>query len=343
MIGTREYQKMKEDFIRKYDIEPNHKLIAPVFSEKYADEISKDDEILATFDDEDNVSQLDNTENAFYYHYLEDNFLDQHFSLCTCEMEKYMVYFCMYSVQMELNPFLKFILTTNNVSGEYAFPFMEFACSQNDDVDTYFKNECIKYVVDILNVDHLTPDQINYMYEGFISEGGTIFVVIDVGKLQFNLQSDYEYAIIDEIINYRAVKNVPIDKDVVNFFFNHNYMIHLSTIKDEPIQYPIVVYSLKHNDELTNVYYNDKHNDSVYKIAHPLIGDRYYFTSAPINNDYTNIVRYGFFSHKSEYIVPDITTLNKEDINIHDEPVYFHENGQQYWGLTDIHRIFMIR
>jgi len=344
MIGTEEYQKNKEEIIRKFAIEPNNKLIQSPLSEEYQQQFSTDDDILGTFEAEDDVSQLDDTENSMYYHYLEDNFLDQHFSLCTREMEKYTVYFCMYSVQMTINPFLKFVLTTNTPSREYSFPSMEFACSQKDDVDTYFKNECVKNVITILNMDHITPDQIDYMYEGFIEEDNNIYVVFDIGKLTFSLSSEYEYAIIDEIINYRSVKNVAIEKHVVDFFYKHDYMIHLSTIKDEPIQYPITVYNVVNENELTNVYYKDTEPyDNVHKFNHPLLGDNYYFSSIPIDNNYTNIVRYGFFSYNIKFIVPDITRLKKDDIPNYTESTYFHENGRQYWCVKNINRIFVIQ
>ena len=346
MIGTQNYNKNKEDFLRKLDIEPNNKLISQTFTEEYENQLQ--DEKTDMSDIDENISQLDETENHLHYHYLEDNLLHQNFSLCTKENDKYTIHFCLYAVQMEFNPFLKFVMVQKqiNLQNYYSFPSIEFTCSMHDNIDVIFKNECVKHVINVLNLDHITPDQIDYMYEGFIEENEDIFVVFDISRLNYVLESNYLYAIIDEIINCKKIMNIPVEKKITDFFFENNYMIHLSNTNDEEIQYPIVVYNvIDANGKLKNVYHQESESqyDEINITTHPLFGEKYYFTSVSIDNYYENIVRYGFFSHNSQYILPDIIKLDEKDIAMQGKTIYFHENGRQYWCVEDIHKIFIIK
>jgi hypothetical protein len=312
MIGTREYKNIKEKIMQKMDILPSSRMVKAQPIIQY-DHIN--DDAFKTIEHTSLEEIISARELLPEYHYLENNLLNQTFSLCSSEADNYTIYFCIYSIKqnMENIPYLTFLL--ENQDEICGFPKIDFACSHQEDMDTYFTNECFKHFFDMVKTENIDPDVIDDIYKGFIDNGKDIYVVFDASKLNYTVGESNIVAIMDEILNVKMIGDVPIDENVTKFFLDNRYMIHIvKQIGDmyNKIEYPFVIYNIK--DDM----YQNKFSDEI------------------------NTTRYGLFTSDAEYLVSDLNVITDEQKQIvmaMEKNIYFHENGQQFWKIADKNKL----
>lgn len=295
--------------------------------------------------------------NGKQYHYLEDDKINQIFGMCTNDnINTFQIHFCIYSIFGEsYYPFINYIF--ENKSGNYTFPSISLSCPNTEDIDTYFKNECVKFVMDFLINTNITPEQLDNLYKGFIDENDNIYVFFDVTNVDINIKENITTAIMDEIINKHLINNVPVSPIVYNLFYKYNYLIHLLDENGYKVDIPLLLYGCRNVNEniyapieYANISIDITGNSDISRINHPVIGNYYYFSSTPINQNNNDMQTFLVFIENCLYVLRDIELDNIENIQIlndNDEEkeyscVYFSENSLQLWcvKIEDMITIF---
>ena len=355
---------MRDEIMKRFNIKPGAVTLEPT---NITGDI--DDDFNNYRDDTD--SEVESVDNNSEVYYLEDNLLSRSFQLCeNNDMDVYTIHFCIYSINYNNIPFIKYILENNKTmfSSNYTFPSIKFSCSVSEDIDVYFLNECIKKVMEITNLyEKIDENIVTAIYKGFLEDKNNIYVLFDISNYKPNLKDKYKFAIMDELINVKKVVEIPIDPIVSELFYKNDYLIHLTSLNSAVIEYPVLGYNCRMNEMggYVNIY-NDTNKDSddddmeeIYSLEHHILGHIYLFTSKPISSYINNLIRYAIFTVNPKYILRDIgndtfvndPNLTKKNIifNIGDDEsedaystVYFHENSIQYWGVKQPDCIFII-
>jgi len=209
---------------------------------------------------------------------------------------------------------------------------MDFQCSQNEDEeDVYFKNECIKLLLEKFTIPQIDEETLDKIYKGFLEfDNDNIFVVFDFTSLiesislgknantnnAFNLslftpsnKPDFKWAIMYDIWN-KQINDVPIDDIVVRFFKKYRYMNEIRTDYEGITFTPIPCYLGKYeNNEFVNV----PGGEMALRSNHPTFGPFYYFSR---ESTLPNSARYAVFTENN--IVLD-------DLLERFEPEYFSD------------------
>ena len=348
--------------------------IAEMVKESKSVRFNHDDEVYSDVEKDDSVTydyQSENEPTAGYtiydnnpyifngkeYHYLEDDKINQIFGMCTnSNIETFQLHFCIYSIFGEsYYPFINYIF--ENKSNTFTFPTMSFSCPNTEDIDTYFKNECVKFVMNLLINTNITPEQLDKLYKGFIDENENIFVFFDITNIDITLNDNITTGIIDEIVNKHSINNIPLSPIVYNLFYKHNYLIHLLDENGYKVNTPLLLFGCNNVNEniyapieYKNIDIDITDNSSMTRINHPVVGNYFYFTSSPIDENQTDVQTFLVFIENCLYVQRDIELDNIENIQILNEEneaneyscVYFHENSLQLWcvKIEDMITIF---
>ena len=335
--------------------------------------INDENEYISEDDDDDDIyDDMPYTFENLYsrqvseYHYINDR-LNRTFGSCMdYNSTKYQIHLCIFTIngachyKGNVMPFLQFVFENN--PGIFKFPSIEFNCPDkntidndlnkeptNEDDDVYFKNECIKKLLDIFEIDQIDETMMDKIYKGFLEfDENNIFVVFDFTYTPLSFKKEekqsflffsskvdkYEWGIIDEI-RKKEIRKIPIENKVINFFQKYRYMNEIKTNDHNLLQIPSSLYLCKYeNGSYKNVI--DTPNTNYEKRSmHPHLGFFYFFSIEQLQ---TNAKRYAVFSenniildkpfekmkeHNEEYIV----TRLKHSV------FEYVENNQSIWCI----------
>ena len=293
-------------------------------------------------DDEDNDSIYDDnpyifnhqyTNEPLRFHYINDRLAKTFGAACMdSESTQYKVHFCIFamngtcSFKGHVMPFLQFIVEPNN--GTYKFITMDFQCSQNDDEeDVYFKNECIKLLLEKFAIPQIDEETLEKIYKGFLEfDNDNIFVVFDFTSLiesislskntdtnnVFNLslfasssKPDFKWVIIYDIWN-KKIKDVPFDDIVLRFFKKYRYMNEIRNDYLGITFTPISCYLGKYEN---NEFVNLPGGEMALRSNHSRFGPFYYFSR---ESALTNSARYAVFTENNIILNDLLEHLNEE-------------------------------
>ena len=283
-------------------------------------------------EDEDNDSIYDDnpyifnhlyTNEQLRFHYINDRLAKTFSAACMdTESTQYKVHFCIFamngtcSFKGHVMPFLQFIVEPNN--GTHKFITMDFQCSQKEEEeDVYFKNECIKLLLEKFTIPQIDEETLDKIYKGFLEfDSNNIFVVFDFTSLIesislskntdtnniFNLslfasssKPDFKWAIMYDIWN-KQINDVPIDDIVLRFFKKYRYMNEIRTDYEGITFTPIPCYLGKYeNNEFVNV----PGGEMALRSNHPTFGPFYYFSR---ESTLPNSARYAVFTENNTFL-----------------------------------------
>ena len=293
-------------------------------------------------DDEDNDSIYDDnpyifnhqyTNEPLRFHYINDRLAKTFGAACMdSESTQYKVHFCIFamngtcSFKGHVMPFLQFIVEPDN--GTYKFITMDFQCSQNDDEeDVYFKNECIKLLLEKFAIPQIDEETLDKIYKGFLEfDNDNIFVVFDFTSLietislgknadtnnVFNLslfassnKPDFKWAIMYDIWN-KQINDVPIDDIVLRFFKKYRYMNEIRNDYEGITFTPISCYLGKYEN---NEFVNLPGGEMALRSNHSRFGPFYYFSR---ESALPNSARYAVFTENNIILDDLLEHLNEE-------------------------------
>lgn len=232
-------------------------------------------------------------------------------------------------------PFVKYFFKKEN---NYVFPSKQVemrnmidSISRNTDnnIDSIFYNQIEDLYQSVTNTN-----LVKEKYRGFLENNNNdIFVFIDISEELFDLNDEYEYLIIDEILNTKMVKNVDIDINIVELFKKYVFLQRLKTIEGIKVQFPKIGYICKSNTDggYENIL---KQNEESVLLLYPKVefeksNKVFLFSSIPLSVENMNLLfRFACF----------IENFEGEE-NMDNE--IFEENEIQYYMLknTDLFTI----
>jgi hypothetical protein len=263
------------------------------------------------------------TNEQLRFHYINDRLAKTFGAACMdTDSTQYKVHFCIFamngtcSFKGHVMPFLQFIVEPNN--GTHKFITMDFQCSQKEEEeDVYFKNECIKLLLEKFTIPQIDEETLDKIYKGFLEfDNNNIFVVFDFTSLiesislgknantnnAFNLslfasssKPDFKWAIMYDIWN-KQINDVPIDDIVLRFFKKYRYMNEIRTDYEGITFTPIPCYLGKYeNNEFVNV----PGGEMALRSNHPTFGPFYYFSR---ESTLPNSARYAVFTENNTFL-----------------------------------------
>jgi hypothetical protein len=305
------------------------------------------------------------SEQVSEYYYINDR-LNRNFGSCMdFDSTKYQIHFCIFKINEQCHfkgskiPFLEFVFEKKN--NVFAFPSIEFNCPhkqtidddlnkepvEEDDDDVYFKNECIKKLLDIFELEQIDESLMEKMYKGFLEfDENNIFVVFDFtyipsyyfkteekqSFLFFSSTVDkYEWGIIDEI-RKKEIQKTPIENLVVNFFQKYRYMNEIKTYNRTLLPVPSSLYLCKYeNGSYKNITEN-LHTNYEKRSEHPYLGFFYFFSQ-------TGSKRYAVFSENNIVFDRTFEKMKEMDSNEYNSILLnksvfeYVENNQSIWCI----------
>lgn len=185
-----------------------------------------------------------NPEEPFYYKYKGVDFLTSDLEIEPIRYHH--IYICCYDVNVEGKyPFLRFLLSKPYLNAELSFP--QLYLLQNL-TSRELINNAKAYLCDLMMVDN---DNDNFKksihHSGYFETNDDLFLFFDITKCVLKLNDTYKtnhiwLALLDEIVNYKNVCNMPIDYSVVNFFTTNENFCFLLDERDRHYESPLVCY-----------------------------------------------------------------------------------------------------
>ena len=304
------------------------------------------------------------TEDVSEYHYINDR-LNRNFGSCMdFDSTKYKIHFCIFKINEQCHfkgskiPFLEFVF--ENKSNIFAFPSIEFNCphkqtvnddsnkehvEEQEDDDVYFKNECIKKLLDIFELEKIDESMMEKIYKGFLEfNENNIFVVFDftyIHSYSFKTEEKksflffssivekYEWGIIDEI-RKKEIQKIPIDNIVLDFFQKYRYMNEIKTNDKTLLPIPSSLYLCKYENGSYKNITESVNTNYEKRSEHPYLGFFYFFSQ-------TGSKRYAVFSENSIVLDRSFEKMKEMDINEYNSILLnksvfeYNENNQSIW------------
>lgn len=327
IISTIELEKKDTDELEKKTTaeletptDDSENISIPYITDEDEDEDEDNDSI---YDDNPYIFNHLYTNEQLRFHYINDRLAKTFSAACMdTESTQYKVHFCIFamngtcSFKGHVMPFLQFIVEPNN--GTHKFITMDFQCSQKEEEeDVYFKNECIKLLLEKFTIPQIDEETLDKIYKGFLEfDNNNIFVVFDFTSLIesislskntdtnniFNLslfasssKPDFKWAIMYDIWN-KQINDVPIDDIVLRFFKKYRYMNEIRTDYEGITFTPIPCYLGKYeNNEFVNV----PGGEMTLRSNHPTFGPFYYFSR---ESTLPNSARYAVFTENNTFL-----------------------------------------
>ena len=359
--------------LEKYDSEDSQHISKNTYEELLKSEYNYDadtdsDDTDEVYDDMPYIFKNLYSEHVSTYHYINDR-LTRNFGTCMdYDSPKYQIHFCIFSINQQCNvkgtvlPFLQFVFEKK--TGVFTFPSIEFNCpnkqmsetndntrsDENDDV--YFKNECIKKLLDIYEIEAIDESMMEKIYKGFLEfDENNIFVVFDFTHycipndnvcrtLTFKTETQntffsstevekYEWGIIDEI-RKKEIQKTPIENIVLDFFQKYRYMNEIKTNGLTLLPIPSSLYLCKYENGSYNPISEIIHTNYEKRSEHPNLGFFYFFSQ-------TGTKRYAVFSENNIVLDRSFEKMKEMDINEHNSILLnksvfeYNENNQTIW------------
>lgn len=241
--------------------------------------------------------EIKNKDESLDFSYIDNETLSNMVEYDRDYFKDYKMHLCLYKIDTTLRlPFIKYILKKEDT---YIFPNkpiemrnMIDSISKNNDesVDSIFYNQ-VQYLYNEITNKELIKEK----YRGFLeNEHDDVFVFIDISDKTFDLPNEYEYLIIDEILNTGTVKNVNIDKHIIQLFKDNIFLQRLKTFDEIRVQFPKIGYICTLNEE--GAYKNVlKQNEESLLLLYPKVNlekskNGYLFSSIPLSVENMNLL-----------------------------------------------------
>jgi hypothetical protein len=349
-----ETYKLNEN-VKTFDIENEH---------EYDEELDYDSDNDDIYDDMPYTFKNLYSEQVSTYHYINDRLTRTFGSCMDYDAEMYKIHFCIFAINDACHfegtkkPFLQFAFEKK--SNIFSFPSIDFNCphkqmlgkddttkpiENDEDDDVYFKNECIKKLLDIIEIDKIDESMMDEIYKGFLEfDENNIFVIFDFTNhpsVNFKTEKQqnmfflttevekYEWGIIDEI-RKKEIQKIPIENIVLEFFQKYRYMNEIKTNDKTLLPIPSSLYLCKYeNGSYSNITESTITNFEK-RSEHPYLGFFYFFSQ-------TGTKRYAVFSENNIVLDRNFEKMKDMDINeytsilLNKSVFEYNENNQTIW------------
>jgi len=205
-------------------------------------------------------------------------------------------------------PFMQVLLSKSAEKSELLFPFAPLLININSD------DELVDYVkvclFGILNYDDFEIFDSKIAFDGFYETTQELYLFFEISKLKHQLDDIYlnsqlRFALIDEMLHFGNICNIPIHQSVREFLmFNCDFTM-LDDENGDFYEMPIVAYTSKPNSRLNYSYiFGESKSDPT-----RMFGSYYYFTDykkafedAGKIDGFSGIVRYALLVGAFKYI-----------------------------------------
>jgi hypothetical protein len=225
------------------------------------------------------------------------------------------VYICSYNVCNDGKfPFMKFLLTNSNFDDLLSFPevpiFKKLTC---EELIPYTK-VCLFATLMLNDYDKFSE---NTDFKGCFDFNNNLYLFFDITRCDIQIDDIFKinrtwFTLLDEILNHKHLCNMPIDKNVTNFFVFNDEFCFLLDENGDSYEIPMTSFVAK-NEKLLNFTYvfgetkSDKNS---------ILGPFYYFsdfyTSFKESCDYklaikngkttqSGLIRFALFVGRTKY------------------------------------------
>lgn len=271
--------------------------------------------------------------NVYYYKPLLNNFLDTNLDDFLMSNKIKQINICSYEVNNEGKfPFLKFLLTNNNVDNVLSFPYIPYYDSLNSEQLINFTKILLFGLVSLENAN-FDDFNMNIIFNGFYDFENELYLFIDLTNYKANINDIYtnsesRFVLIDEILNQGHVCNITIDNCVSRFFTNNSNFCVLLDKNGENYEIPVACYVGQEEKKLnfTYTFGVSKKNNSF------ILGPYYYFTNftnaveeislknennSDIKKNKNGVIRFAVFMGTTKWIdnLPN-DTIDTSDIKL---------------------------
>ncbi len=272
--------------------------------------------------------EVKNNDESLDFSYIDNETLSNLVEYERDYFKNYKMHLCLYKIDATLRlPFIKYIFKKED---KYIFPnkpiemrnMIDSVSKNNDEsVDSIFYNQVQQLYNEVTNME-----LVKEKYRGFLeNENDDVYVFIDISEEIFDFSNEYEYLIIDEILNTGIVKNVNIDTNIIQLFKNNLFLQRLKTFEGIKVQFPKIGYicTLNNEGEYKNVL---KQNEESILLLYPKVNlektkNSYLFSAIPLSVENMNLLyRFACFIENFD-----------GDENMDNE--IFEENDVQYYVL----------
>lgn len=313
------------------------------------------------------------------YNYLdpENMDLEYEFGLCNDPSKStaiYTIHICGFCIDSDGDrPFLKYLF---ELFGEtFGFPHFDFTCPSNvgnpasfvswifgslsgkkienvqepesdeNPSHVYFLNECLKRIMDIVNInDHSDPDILKTMYKGFHQDKTDpliIYAFFDFSDIDLE-DTEYQrvWGLIDEITNHKKIMGFNVNPKLIPLFDDQTGLAMILDNEGYKLPIPYVMYLCENeNGKYVNIYSDDA-EETIYeeRTMHPIFGRYYIFSTNPLDfqgvDSIFKIIRYAVFTNDPIYFLKDTNDplfLNPE----FDDMMKGENNESIYFKGTD--------
>ena len=319
---------IKENEYRKYiqDNFMNQAATKHLENQTKNDSISENNNIFRSH--EELIEQGTENEESIDFSYIDNETLSTLVEYERDYFKDYRMHLCLYKVDTTLRlPFVKYILKKEE---KYVFPnkpiemrnmIDSVSMNNSESVDSIFYKQIQEYFHEVTNAE-----LVKEKYRGFLeNENDDVFVFIDISNENFDFSNEYEYLIIDEILNTQTVKNVTISTDIIQLFKNNIFLQRIKTNESIKVQFPKIGYICT-NDEDGGYKNVLKQNEESLILLYPKVNldtskNVYLFSAIPLSVENMDLLfRFACF-------VENFTGEENMDNEI------FEENDVQYYVL----------
>jgi hypothetical protein len=166
----------------------------------------------------------------------------------------------------------RFVLHLMQYDGQiFDYPKFSFQCAAaTDDTEVYFKNQCWTHLSEVLE----TVDD-TVKYRGFIKDDKSdeLYVFFDAtGQKKMDGSLPRVWASMDEIMNQHRINGFPVQR--FPLFLQNTHVIFVDNYVPE------ILYLCKEEDGYVNLFQDQNLLDE--RISHPVLGDYFIFSKAPL-------------------------------------------------------------
>ena len=275
-------------------------------------------------------AMINNKENNIDFSYIDNETLSNSVEYERDYFKEYKMHLCLYTVDQTLRlPYIKYYLKKEDT---YVFPSKQIemkgmidSVSNNTEgkVDSIFYNQIQTFYHAITNTN-LNKDK----YRGFLeNDNNDVFVFIDISDEMFDMPNEYEYIIIDEILNSKVVRNTNVASYVSELFKTYTFLQTVKTTENIKVQFPKIGFICTKNDE--GGYQNIlKDNEEQTLLLYPKVEienskEAYVFSSIPLSVEKIDML------YRFACFIENFDNQDNMDNKV------FEENEIQYYALEN--------
>lgn len=253
-----------------------------------------------------NINDIDNMNNTT----INDNEVFYNTGDTEIKINKIVNKIMIYSINKEREiPFLLYLLKYDRTNNNYN------SIDINIDIGNNI-NEIEKYILrefDLTTVNYkgiIIYNDINYLFFESIKP-------IDVSFYN----KEFVWTLISEIVNYKKIYNIDIDKTITDLFLKHNCLLNLKHVDGTIYESPTVGYSI--DNEIDTLYFNCDYNIIKNIIKNEKYIKRYAIFLGYMKFNQSDQTNYKFFKYNSVYNLLDSSLCEMNYIiRMNDESQY---------------------